>query len=52
MTEFEVLSEIVKRLDSTIDYEINSNSIWLVGAGSDEPTEFLFDDNGKVIKIR
>lgn len=52
MTEFEILSEIIKRFELTIDYEIEFNSIWLVGAGSDEPTEFLFDDSGKVIGIR
>jgi hypothetical protein len=52
MTEFEMLSEMVKRFGSTIDYEIEPNSIWLIGAGSDEPTKFLFDDDGKAIGIR
>ena len=51
MTEFEIMVEIMQRF--TIDYEIDekSKSIWFVGQSSDEPTEFCFDKDGKVIAI-
>lgn len=51
MTEFEMLTEIIQRF--TIDYEIDeqSKSIWFVGQLSDEPTEFCFDKDGKIIAI-
>ena len=52
MTEYEVMCKAVARLGTTIDYEIEDDEIWLIGSGSDEPTIFKFDNEGKVREIR
>ena len=53
MTEFEMMVEMLTRLNNVVDYEIDYEKkiIDLSGRYSEGST-FYFDDNGKVIDIR